>query len=1054
MVGGYLFFRLDDEVRRFAERKLADHYKHLVVQVGSARLLPAKGVAMYDVSLAERSATGEPVPILTVAEVRLEGPFRVETLLRGAAHADRVVVIRPVLHATRRTDGGWNLERLLPPPKSGGPPSPVEVRDATLMLHESASRPPLIVRGLHLRVTPEGGSGSTPANSDPPLHQVDSTSRTAFAFEGGLEGALAERIAVHGRVGPTGDLRIDLNVHGLAVSDCVIAALPGLPIAGLGGVKFQALLDAQLKANRAAADSSIDWELTFNLRDGQVAHPRLPRRLTEVAATGRCDPRALNLRDLSGKLGAAEFRLALNRSGWTIHAPVSIAAAVSGLPIDPQLLAAAPPGIRNTLERFRPAGTVDLQATAAWDGAIWRPTLKIACTDVSFEDTRHFPYRLSGATGEIAIRAVPGGDSYDLDLALQGKGDGGPVGVRGELRGLDGKPGGPTPGWVQIDAPQTQITESLLAALPNEAEPAVRMLEPRGAVAAVWRMEQLDPTAPRPTTSLDLELIDCQMRFQKFPYPLNRVRGMVRQRNQHWTVENVGCELGPGQSVVAVGSKTSEPGGSVLRLRLTGTQVALDETLRASLPASAQQAWAQLQPQGSVDFVSDIEHTLGSQTAEVTISATPNQRSVSIQPTCFPLRLEKLDGRFVFSGGNVQVTGLRGVHGQTAVAADALWSPAPGRGWRLVLDKIFVDRLTTERELLAAVPPELRRTLERVRPKGSMSVVGGAMVLDHPGAVGACPRAEWKLELDCLRTDLDFGAKLENVSGGLLIEGRSDGAGSFSRGELRLDSAFYQGFQATNIRGPFWGDSKVCVFGRGVSAKDGRPAVPVEADIYDGKLELDARILHGARPQYYAQAAFQQVDLGRLAREALRLPGEGAGQAQGRLDIRGQGESLAGVAGQGEVHIRDAQYFKLPLLVSLLKVLRARAPDDTAFYGCDALFELHGTDVEFQRLDLLGDALSLYGRGRVNFDKELDLLFHSVVGPAESGIPLVRNLMGRAGEQLLQLNVTGTLDAPQFRREALPVVGNVLEQLQQGLAPESRAAALRNDPATGAPIPR
>ena len=81
----------------------------------------------------------------------------------------------------------------------------------------------------------------------------------------------------------------------------------------------------------------------------------------------------------------------------------------------------------------------------------------------------------------------------------------------------------------------------------------------------------------------------------------------------------------------------------------------------------------------------------------------------------------------------------------------------------------------------------------------------------------------------------------------------------------------------------------------------------------------------------------------------------------------------ANAARRGELHVVDANIYELPLLVSMLKVLRNRTPNTTAFNRCDMEFAIQGEHIHFQQLNLLGDAVSLYGKGETNFDRQLDL---------------------------------------------------------------------------------
>ena len=143
----------------------------------------------------------------------------------------------------------------------------------------------------------------------------------------------------------------------------------------------------------------------------------------------------------------------------------------------------------------------------------------------------------------------------------------------------------------------------------------------------------------------------------------------------------------------------------------------------------------------------------------------------------------------------------------------------------------------------------------------------------------------------------------------------------------------------------------------------------------------------------------------------------------------------------------DANIYELPLLVAMLKVLRNRTPDSTAFNRCDMQFAIQGEHIHFQQLNLLGDAVSLYGNGETDFNRKLDLVFYTLIGPADLPIPLWKTIAGHVSQQGLQLKVVGTLDDPKIERKALPAVNDMLEQLQteihEGAATMTPSTAVR-----------
>jgi hypothetical protein len=264
------------------------------------------------------------------------------------------------------------------------------------------------------------------------------------------------------------------------------------------------------------------------------------------------------------------------------------------------------------------------------------------------------------------------------------------------------------------------------------------------------------------------------------------------------------------------------------------------------------------------------------------------------------------------------------------------------------------------------------------------------------------------------------------------------------------------------VHGPMWIDNSFCLFGEQATQKLGQPVRPMTADAYGGSMTANVAIRHDNGPSYQIDLALGAADLARFANERLGGPTDMNGTVSGRLALSGSGSALQALNGTGELHVVDANIYKLPLLVSMLKVpnLRNRTPDTTAFNSCDMKFKVQGEHIYFEQLNLLGDAVSLYGKGESGFDRQLDLVFYTLLEPAMP-IPLWKTIAGQVSQQTLQLNVVGTWDNPEVRPETLPGVSQVLEQIQTefqgatGAAPNTavRNSAARNSAARNSAAP-
>ena len=73
VVAGYLYWRLDDEIRRQVEKRLSDYYRDYDVRVGSARFDAEHGIAVGNLVLSQKSPDGTSQPVLSIEEMYLAG---------------------------------------------------------------------------------------------------------------------------------------------------------------------------------------------------------------------------------------------------------------------------------------------------------------------------------------------------------------------------------------------------------------------------------------------------------------------------------------------------------------------------------------------------------------------------------------------------------------------------------------------------------------------------------------------------------------------------------------------------------------------------------------------------------------------------------------------------------------------------------------------------------------------------------------------------------------------------------------------------------------------
>jgi hypothetical protein len=394
--------------------------------------------------------------------------------------------------------------------------------------------------------------------------------------------------------------------------------------------------------------------------------------------------------------------------------------------------------------------------------------------------------------------------------------------------------------------------------------------------------------------------------------------------------------------------------------------------------------------------------------------------------------LDKLQGSVVYRNGHVEFEKLRGEHGRTVVTAQGSSACLPDGGWHLRFDDLAVDRLLADRDnMLAALPQRLRKAVLALNPTGLMNLRGSLNVYGAAGSPHP-PEASWDTEIQFRGGTLDAGVQLENLEGSIRLVGGFDGQQAQSWGELNFDSLIWKDFQFTDVTGPLWIDDTRVILGTGAEPP-GKAPRHLTGALCGGAVAADCWVALGPAPRYQLQASLVEGDLARLAQEAVAGRQKLSGKVAGNLELRGEGRGLHALTGRGNLTLRDADIYELPLMVALLKILSVRPPDTTAFTESDMQFVIRGNHMYFNRLNFNGDAISLRGDGDVDFNRQIRLNFHAAVGKRELNIPIVRELMKGASQQFMQIQVTGTIDAPVTNSVAFPGVNQAFRELEAEL---------------------
>jgi len=1036
--------RVDAEIRCQFERRLADHYRDLKVTVRSAVRVKGKGIEIRDLCLLAPGAAGHEAAMLHVEQMFLDCDAELADLLSHSVRIHHVTIRRPTLRLARLADGTWLGRELWPPPKFGGTLPGATIENGTVEIIDLAKRSPSTMTFRDVNLTAQNRPRPDGAPPGPPIRVVQGT----------LSGDHLGRIEIEGQGDPEQlDWQVTGTIHELDISPELRGALPAPlaeQLAALAGFRGRASLKFVVQSDAAAA-SGCRFSMSGQVTEGRLDDPRLPYPWTGIHGTIAVNNEGFVVENLSAQGGRSTLWISRGQCGFGPQSPWSVNARITQLTLDERSRALLAPSMQQTWDKFRPAGEIDVTAELRASGGrldLAASKATVQCKDVAFAYHK-FPYLLEHGRGTLVLE----NDTLAMDLVAASGNR--PVRLSGELK----QPLSGAHGWIEATGQDMPIDDKLRAAILNEkTQNTFRLLAPGG-----WCDFRFRAWRERPSDEYSrhvvLDVKDGTIRYQHFPYPLERIRGQIeRLPDGTWEFRDL-RGVNDTAAVSCSGRLADGPQGKQLALWLSGKNVPLDKELHDALKPAMQQAWDNLEPRGMIDLEeARITWWIESKRLELTVQARPQPGTASIKPKMFPYQMDQLDGTLVYRDGHVEVDKFRGVHGRTSISGRGDMSFLPAGSWDIHLRDVWVDRLDLgDRELVGAMPGRLREGLATLNASGNLYLRNGKLNVRHSGTPGEPPRTDWDVRLGLQPGQIGCGIRLENVRGEMSLCGKSDGKSHYSLGELDVESLTYKKLQFTELRGPLWIDDGRVLLGSWVGRRtqnpDGTPVEPpraLTAKLFGGTVTADAWIAPANVPCYALQAELLGADLAQFATETMPGQQDLKGRVGVRLGLTGVRPTTSGLRGGGEMWLRDGDVYKLPLMGAVLKILSMREPDASAFSEANIRFQIAGDHIYASPIEFNGDAISLVGQGEMDFLSNVDMAFYAVVGRNRWRLPIISPIVGEASRQTMTIKIRGPLQNPDASRDVLPGVKEALRELEANLrAAPAGSPASSPWPATG-----
>jgi hypothetical protein len=1012
--GAYLYrhWTNPEAVREQVVARLQSYFPGATITLDGARLRLLGGIVLNELHIT-RTDDAEGVDLIHVPSGIIFHDK--EKVLNGMLSVRKIELDRPRLRLVRNPEGRWNFDGLTGPMQPDQPIPTLVIHQGTLVLEDqlaNSDMPPVEITDLSLTLI-----------NDP---------LTTVNIDGRGKSALAGDVEIHGvwnRI--SRELNLSAQIQGVPVAPNLVQRLAGLCPAGrLAGLHVEGKAD--VKADIAYAPESTP-PLTFDIRcrlaGGKLRHPRLPFPLDDIDATLRYTNGQLQLSSLRARSGAAEVNargLALlpcpgeNFEGFL---------EIKHLELCDSLFKQLPANFKTVYQAFHPTGPATVRVSCARRADQWTSLASGAPSTLSLAPEnmqilfQKFPYPLDHLKGALDMNLLNGRIKVDVT----GYSGARPVLIKGNWQGK----GLQADARFDITANALPLDEKLLTALkPCGFDKLARSFNAhgKGDIRAIIRHV---PNHEKFLNEFHVRFHEADVTWDQFPYLLTGVSGYLDIYRDHWEFRDFYGMHGDGL-VTVHGQTTPLPRAAAnhagaaglpiengkgedvpqqrLLIDIVGQNIPLDEQLHKALypHPSLSRTWETFVPSGRTTFTASIDRPVSSSEpdAEAAILRELDVRiqlaGGTIQPRFFPYSLDELEGSFHYHHNKVEVARTTARHqGSRVDLKKAIVHLHPGGGYYADLRELHANPVLPDEDFIKALPPSLKSTCLALNLKDPFALKTN-LIVAQAAEPGSSPDIYWDGQMWLEKATLKTGLELSRLNGTLASRGRSwrDTSGRQMlalNGNFRLDQATLLNQPFKNVQGHLQVTEKAPEV----------LLVGLKAPLFGGNVAGQVRLEFGSNLRYEVNLTASQVDVQEFGRHNLSPTTNLKGLAMGRLHLTGQGTTES-LEGHGRIDVPNGHLYQLPLLNDLLQFLGLRA-DRTMFDEARAAFEIHGPGVRVERLELLGNAISLYGRGDFNLDgTNVKLDLYPSWGRLEQILPAAfRPIPAEIGKQVLKIEMRG-----------------------------------------------
>ncbi len=598
---------------------------------------------------------------------------------------------------------------------------------------------------------------------------------------------------------------------------------------------------------------------------------------------------------------------------------------------------------------------------------------------------------------------------------------------------------------VKIAVRDVPMDQTLIHAIPVDQQESVRKLGAAGTMSCDGRIYTVVPPdwrehlvpgrkPPDPPTQFDLAIgmKDGTIWPADGLFSVSNVAGSLHLTQQELDIIDLHGQR-DGARIAAAGSLVFDGPSAGMKLQFRAQNLTLDRPLYAMLPPDGRRAWDEVRPAGTMDLRVDYDGPFELSRPASLANPVPKAESpehsdgfrLEIDPRELRMLLRTAPYPLTFTGGSIVVSPgkavlkeLRGSHGPARIEVSGSGSLDVLGAWDL---SVHGTNVPVDAELRQAMPPTLRGIIDGLK-------LGGKLGLDltklqyRASATGADPDIDVAGKISVANGVMEAGVPLTGVNGAMTFaaavrDGRVSNlsgtmlfptvvAGGRTVHDLQLEMSQLQGHNDLRLD-------------------------KIQGRVAGGELAGSVQLIFPDQGpnRYTMNLVMRNADVRELTGEtdeSIR------GDLTASLALEGAWGDSRARRGRGDVVVVGKQLYRIPLVLGVLQVTNLSLPIGGPFTKGTARYTVEGMRINFEQMDLHSDTMMMTGSGYLDFGTKQVRMSLTTDNPAGWKLPFISDIWQGARQELLRINVRGTVQDPKVEASSMATFTTTIDQVFKG----------------------